>query len=403
MAIEEAVETADNIIICLSGNSVTKEGYVQKEMRYAQEISLEKPEGTIFLIPLRLEDCEAPRGLRFFQWTNYFDEYKEQGYKDLLESLRIRLNEKIRIEADEAALKGKEAQFGVEYSSEVDNREKLGAMSFLVRSASLSDRARAKQNKDFVCIYEPVDPQGLYKKGCLYIVADGGASEKGERASEYVAQKVCYEYYRQSNSNPQEYLPQLIWQVNDEVFRYSKEQKINLTTTIVAVLVFQDKLFYLNVGNTRAYMIRSGDVVQLTRDHSTVGGLIQNRVMTEAEARASMIVDKLTRSIGLNSEVVVDTYSPIPLKTGDKILLCTDGLTRYALREDINYLVSDYSPEESVKRLILFAEKRGGDDNVSAVVITIGQKQTELVSSTLPLLLPNPPSLALQPRPLKEL
>ena len=116
-----------------------------------------------------------------------------------------------------------------------------------------------------------------------------------------------------------------------------------------------------------------------------------------------MIVDKLTRSIGLNSEVVVDTYSPIPLKTGDKILLCTDGLTRYALREDINYLVSDYSPEESVKRLILFAEKRGGDDNVSAVVITIGQKQTELVSSTLPLLLPNPPSLALQPRPLKEL
>jgi len=67
--------------------------------------------------------------------------------------LRIRLNEKIRIEADEAALKGKEAQFGVEYSSEVDNREKLGAMSFLVRSASLSDRARAKQNKDFVCIY----------------------------------------------------------------------------------------------------------------------------------------------------------------------------------------------------------------------------------------------------------
>jgi len=153
MAIEEAVETADNIIICLSGNSVTKEGYVQKEMRYAQEISLEKPEGTIFLIPLRLEDCEAPRGLRFFQWTNYFDEYKEQGYKDLLESLRIRLNEKIRIEADEAALKGKEAQFGVEYSSEVDNREKLGAMSFLVRSASLSDRARAKQNKDFVCIY----------------------------------------------------------------------------------------------------------------------------------------------------------------------------------------------------------------------------------------------------------
>ena len=96
MAIEEAVETADNVIICLSKNSVSKEGYIQKEMRYAQEISLEKPEGTIFLIPLKLEECEAPRGLRFFHWANYFGVYKERGYSDLLESLRLRLAEKTK-------------------------------------------------------------------------------------------------------------------------------------------------------------------------------------------------------------------------------------------------------------------------------------------------------------------
>jgi hypothetical protein len=66
LAIEEAVETADNVIICLSNKSVSKEGYVQKEMRYAQEISLEKPEGTIFLIPLKLEECEIPEDFDFF-------------------------------------------------------------------------------------------------------------------------------------------------------------------------------------------------------------------------------------------------------------------------------------------------------------------------------------------------
>lgn len=101
VVIEEAVESADNVIICLSNNSVSKEGYVQREMKYAQEISLEKPEGTIFLIPLRLDECEAPRGLRLIHWTNYFGIQKEQSYEDLLKSLQTRLEEKIRKEAEE--------------------------------------------------------------------------------------------------------------------------------------------------------------------------------------------------------------------------------------------------------------------------------------------------------------
>ena len=82
-AIEKAVESADLVIICLSNNSVNKEGFVQKELRYAREISLEKPEGAIFLIPLRLDNCDVPRGLRFLQWANYFGEGKENGFAAL--------------------------------------------------------------------------------------------------------------------------------------------------------------------------------------------------------------------------------------------------------------------------------------------------------------------------------
>ncbi|MGC1374978.1 MAG: toll/interleukin-1 receptor domain-containing protein [Anaerolineales bacterium] len=88
--IEEAVETSDIVIICLSSNSVSKEGFVQKELRYAREIALEKPEETIFLIPLRLDECDVPRGLRFYQWADYFGEKKEETYDALLESLRVR-------------------------------------------------------------------------------------------------------------------------------------------------------------------------------------------------------------------------------------------------------------------------------------------------------------------------
>jgi hypothetical protein len=64
--IEKAVETADVVIVCLSNQSVTKEGYVQRELRFALDIALQKPDGTIFIIPLKLDDCESPRRLRIF-------------------------------------------------------------------------------------------------------------------------------------------------------------------------------------------------------------------------------------------------------------------------------------------------------------------------------------------------
>jgi len=98
--IEEAVETSDIVIICLSSNSVTKEGFVQKELRYAREIAFEKPDETIFLVPLRLDDCTVPRGLRFYQWGDYFGEQADETYSALLESLKVRYEQKLRIEEE---------------------------------------------------------------------------------------------------------------------------------------------------------------------------------------------------------------------------------------------------------------------------------------------------------------
>lgn len=105
LKIEEAVENSDIVIICLSSNSVTKEGYVQKELRYAREIALEKPDETIFLIPVRLDDCIVPRGLRFYQWGDYFGDKKEDTYDSLLQALKIRHEQKVKHEESEHARK----------------------------------------------------------------------------------------------------------------------------------------------------------------------------------------------------------------------------------------------------------------------------------------------------------
>ena len=86
----------------MSFNSLCdKKRYVQKELRYAREISLEKPEETIFLIPLRLDECEVPRWLRFYQWVDYFRENKSEVYKALIASLKLRYEQKMKVEEAE--------------------------------------------------------------------------------------------------------------------------------------------------------------------------------------------------------------------------------------------------------------------------------------------------------------
>ncbi len=88
--IPKAVRSSDVAIICLSRKSTTKTGYVQKEIRYALDVADEQPEGTIFLIPLRLEDCEVPERLRRWQWVNLF---ADRGYERLMSALRVRAEE----------------------------------------------------------------------------------------------------------------------------------------------------------------------------------------------------------------------------------------------------------------------------------------------------------------------
>lgn len=91
--IKNAVETADNVIIFLSNTSINKDGFIQKELRLAKDIALEKTEGSIFLIPLRLDGCEVPRSLQTYQWADYFGEVKDQTYNRLLDSLKLHLED----------------------------------------------------------------------------------------------------------------------------------------------------------------------------------------------------------------------------------------------------------------------------------------------------------------------
>lgn len=94
LEIEKAVEAADVVIVCVSNRSVTKEGYVQKEIRKVLDIALEKPEETIFIIPLRFDECELPRRLRTWHYVDYFPAgQRSRAYQRLVQSLRVRVDQ----------------------------------------------------------------------------------------------------------------------------------------------------------------------------------------------------------------------------------------------------------------------------------------------------------------------
>jgi hypothetical protein len=92
LEIEKAVEAAHAVIVCLSNNSVTKEGYIQRELKFVLDVALEKPEGKVFVIPVRLDDCQVPRRIRSWQWIDIFPEVgKNPAFEKILSSLRLLL------------------------------------------------------------------------------------------------------------------------------------------------------------------------------------------------------------------------------------------------------------------------------------------------------------------------
>ena len=106
LEIKKAVRNSDTVVVCLSNSSTTKEGYIQKEIRFALDVAEEKPEGTIFIIPAKLEDCNVPSRMSRFQWANLFE---NNGYSKLKEALQLRMDDlNIRFNLNEISAKANE-------------------------------------------------------------------------------------------------------------------------------------------------------------------------------------------------------------------------------------------------------------------------------------------------------
>lgn len=139
-------------------------------------------------------------------------------------------------------------------------------------------------------------------------------------------------------------------------------------TTCIALLLHGAQALVGHVGDSRAYLVRGGDVHQLSDDHSLVNEQVRAGLLTEDEAKHSRLKNIITRSVGFEEDVLVDVLG-IETQAGDRFLLCSDGLSNLMENEEIRDALLQNELDEVPGKLIQLANERGGDDNITVVAL----------------------------------
>jgi protein phosphatase len=206
----------------------------------------------------------------------------------------------------------------------------------------------------------------------LFAVADGmGGAQAGEIASRLAASAV-------RGGGPGR-VEELIQEANRRVHQRSVEDAnaSGMGTTLTVAEIADELVSIGHVGDSRAYLVRDGRLEQLTQDHSLVAELVRSGKLTPEEAEAHPQRSVITRALGTDPDVDVDTFAVEP-RAGDLFLLCSDGLTTMVDDETIEQLVEEKRGDLDalVKALIRAANKGGGEDNITVIAFEIADGDT---------------------------
>lgn len=211
----------------------------------------------------------------------------------------------------------------------------------------------------------------------IFIVADGmGGHAAGEVASEMAVRITSHaigSLRGLSDDQASARLSAAIRSANEAIFErtLSEHDKRGMGTTATVLALLPRRYLIGQVGDSRAYLLRNGSFLQLTKDHSYVQEQVDAGLLTPDQARVHPYSNVITRCVGASGDVVPDIYFG-GLEAGDVILLASDGLT--GMLEDAQLtriLTSDGEPQHWVDRMITEANRRGGLDNITAIVIRI--------------------------------
>lgn len=246
-----------------------------------------------------------------------------------------------------------------------------------VEVAGLTDLGcQRENNEDNYAYWEPEDDEGVFTRlGRLAVVADGmGGAEGGQHASRIAVETVCELYSAAADANPQERLVDGFRQANTRIQQEARTTPAlrGMGTTLTACALVGTHLYYAHVGDSRLLLLRSGEVTQLSRDHSLVARLIQSGSLRPEDAESHPQRNVLTAAIGVMDEVEPDCPAePVQLQSGDTIILCTDGLWGLVNAGEMAEVLSTADVSEAAKGLVALAKKRGGPDNITVQLLRL--------------------------------
>jgi protein phosphatase len=218
----------------------------------------------------------------------------------------------------------------------------------------------------------PENEDSAFARAPVFVVADGmGGAQAGEVASRIAIE--AFESGLGDVGSPEERLAGRVREANRQIYDRSRSEhgREGMGTTLTAAYLDDGNVAIAHVGDSRAYLFRDGELTRLTRDHSLVDELVRRGKLTEEQAAEHPQRSIITRALGPEPDVEVDTWT-YPVRSGDVLLLCSDGLTSMVSEARIAAILgSAQSLDQAGDHLIREANEAGGRDNITVVLCRI--------------------------------
>ena len=249
----------------------------------------------------------------------------------------------------------------------------------IVTTGAKTDPGQRPNNEDHYAVVD-TRGRGIRADGVL-VIADGmGGRSFGEQAAEAAVETVeetlaeMLDVRREGEVVIADALASALRKANARVYELARadDERKGMGTTCVAAIVEGDTLYVAHAGDSRAYLLREGELSQLTSDHSYVAEQVRAGAISEEGARKSRFRNIITRAVGIEPSLEAEVGEH-EARAGDWLLLCTDGLSNMLTEQDIaRTLGQSTSPQAAADRLVGMAGKAGGKDNITAVVARFG-------------------------------
>jgi len=232
---------------------------------------------------------------------------------------------------------------------------------FRIESAALTHQGRVREKNQ--------DSFSIRERDGLWAVADGmGGHEGGEWASGKLADTLDAIEVPDDLEEASERVEEAIRAANKAILVEAGSRGRQMGTTLVALLVKGDRYRVLWVGDSRAYLLRDGEFIQLSRDHTQVQEMVDRGLMEPADLVGHPMSHILSRAVGARETFEIDHVDG-EVRPGDVFLLCSDGLHGYVERDVIRKLLGRGSPERALDELIALTLEAGAPDNVTGIAV----------------------------------